>query len=119
MLCLHLPNGTTAPIFHKDIFKVLQENSAATSSAMKGLKTSVREALRRGRGVSVEVGLLTGFEERKGGGGGWFGGGSRGAANGGREGWRSVEERYVTHWTCLKDGEGRVRWVVLTIAPKI
>lgn len=62
-----------------------------------------------GKAVSVEIGLLTGFEERKG--TGWFGGRE--------EGMRRVEEKYVTHWTPLKDEEGRVRWAVLTIAPKI
>lgn len=69
----------------------------------------MREALKVGKAVSVETGLLTGLEEKKG--GGWFG--VR------EEGLKRVEERYVTHWTPLKDEEGSVKWVVLTIAPKI
>ncbi|CZR62126.1 related to nonphototropic hypocotyl protein 1 [Phialocephala subalpina] len=111
MLCLNLPNGSIAPIYNKDIFKVLSEHtsSPSSSSASKAFRSSVREALKVGKAVSVETGLLTGFEERKG--GGWFGGRE--------DGMRRVEERYVTHWTPLKDEEGRVRWVVLTIAPKI
>lgn len=71
-------------------------------------KQTVRDALKVGQAVSVETGLLTGFEEKKG--TGWFGGE--------KEGMKRVEERYVTHWTPLKDQDGRVKWVVLTIAPK-
>jgi phototropin len=109
MLCLNLPNGSTAPIYNKDIFKVLTENSPASSSSVaKAFRTTVRDALRVGKAVSVETSLLTGFEERRG--STWYGGQ--------QEGWRRVEERYVTHWTPLKDEEGRVRQAVLTIAPK-
>ena len=114
MLCLNLPNGSIAPIFNKDIFKVLSEHSSSSSSTSKAFKQTVRDALRGGKAVSVEIGLLTGYEERR---GGRFGGGF-----GGGDGVRTlkrVEERYVTHWTPLKDEEGRVRWVVLTIAPKM
>lgn len=110
MLCLNLPNGGIAPICNKDIFKVLSEHSGSSSSSVaRAFKTTVREALKVGKAVSVEMGLLTGFAERKG--GNWFGGN--------REGLRRVEEKYVTHWTPTKDEEGRVRYVVLTIAPKI
>jgi hypothetical protein len=112
MLCLNLPNGGIAPIYNKDIFKVLSEHassSSSSSSAFKALRASVRDALGVGRAVSVETGLLTGFEERKG--PGWFGAKE--------EGLRRVEERYVTHWTPLKDEDARVKWVVLTIAPKV
>jgi hypothetical protein len=52
---------------------------------------------------------MTGFEERKG--SGWFGSE--------KDGLRRVEDRYVSHWTPLKDEEGRTKWVVLTIAPKM
>jgi len=110
MLCLNLPNGGIAPIYNKDIFKVLAEHSSSSSSSVaKTFRTTVRDALRTGIAVSVETGFLTGFEERKG--AKWFGGQ--------QEGLRRVEERYVTHWTPLKDEEGRVRMVVLTIAPKV
>ena len=116
MLCLNLPNGSIAPIFNKDIFRILAEHSASSSSAAKGFKTTVRDAISGGRAVSIEIGLLTGYEERKERSG--FGRmlGERG--EGGR-GFVRVEEKYVTHWTPLKDEEGRTRWVVLTIAPKI
>jgi ligand-binding sensor domain-containing protein len=110
MLCLNLPNGGVAPIYNKDIFKVLAEHSSSSSSSLaKAFKSTVREALRRGKAVSVETGLLTGCEERKG--STWFGGE--------KEGLRRVEEKYVTHWTPLKDEEGKVKQVVLTIAPKM
>ncbi|PMD23290.1 hypothetical protein NA56DRAFT_657347 [Hyaloscypha hepaticicola] len=110
MLCLNLPNGGIAPIYNKDIFKVLAEHSSSSSSSVaKTFKTTVRDALRTGIAVSVEAGFLTGFEERKG--TNWFGAP--------QEGLRRVEERYVTHWTPLKDEEGRVRMVVLTVAPKV
>jgi hypothetical protein len=68
--------------------------------------------------VSVETCLLTGYEERK----------AKGGLMGlgmGKEGREKgsvlvrMEERYITHWTPLKDEEGRARWVVLTIAPKM
>jgi len=65
--------------------------------------------LKIGKAVSVEIGLLIGFEERKG--STWYGGE--------KEGLRRVEEKYVTHWTPLKDEEARVKQVVLTIAPKM
>ncbi|KAE9363619.1 hypothetical protein N431DRAFT_564246 [Stipitochalara longipes BDJ] len=110
MLCLNLPNGGIAPIYNKDIFKILAEHSSSSSSSVaKVFRTTVRDALRIGKAVSVETGLLTGFEERKG--TTWFGAQ--------QEGLRRVEERYVTHWTPLKDEEGKVKQVVLTIAPKV
>ena len=114
MLCLNLPNGSIAPIFNKDIFRVLAEHSSPSSSAMKVFKTTVREAISKGKAVSVETELLTGYEERKERSrfGRYLGGeGSRGLVR--------VEEKYVTHWTPLKDEEGRTTWVVLTIAPKM
>jgi len=112
MLCLNLPNGGIVPIYNKDIFKVLSEHtsSSSSSSASKAFRQTVKDALQRGRAVSVETGLLTGFAERKSG-GGWFGGEKEGSL-------RRVEEKYITHWTPLKDEEGRVRRVVLSIAPK-
>ncbi|CZT00993.1 related to nonphototropic hypocotyl protein 1 [Rhynchosporium graminicola] len=110
MLCLNLPNGGIAHIYNKDIFKVFSEFSTSSSqSVSKAFKQTIRDSLKMGQAVSVETGLLTGLEERKG--GGWFGGE--------KEGIRRVEERYVTHWTPLKDQEGIVKWVVLTIAPKV
>ena len=117
MLGLNLPNGGVIPIFNKDIFKVLSEHSSSSSvSVAKAFKETVRTALRGGKAVSVETGLLTGYEERKAA-TGFSRLGSIGLGSGERL--VRVEERYVTHWTPLKDEEGRVRWVVLTIAPKM
>lgn len=109
MLCLNLPNGAIIPIYNKDIFKVLGDHSSSSSGTMRSFKETVRVALRTGRAVSVELGLMTGFLERKS--SNWFGSE--------KDGLRRVEERYVTHWTPLKDEEGRTKWVVLTIAPKV
>ena len=71
-------------------------------------------ALKNEKAVSVELGLLTGFAEKKSS-HVWFSGGSS------REegGLRRVEERYITHWTPLKGEDGSVKKVVLTIAPKL
>lgn len=110
MLCLNLPNGGVAPIHNKDIFSILAEHTASSSStATKILKQNVRAAIKAGKAISVETGLLTGFAEKKG--SGWFG------SN--QDGLKKAEERYVTHWTPLKDEDGQVKRVVLTIAPKI
>lgn len=115
MLGLNLPNGTIAPIHNKDIFFILAEHSAlSTSSAAKALKNTVRGALKNGKAVSVELALLTGFAEKKSS-HAWFG--SVGSKDEGIM--RRVEERYVTHWTPLKAEDGIVKKVVLTIAPKI
>jgi len=89
-------------MFDQDIFKVLSE-LAPYSSSFKTLKSTVRESLKQGNAVSVEMGLLTGMETRRGG----FGGRSD----------RRAEERYVGHWTPMKDENGATKWVVLTIAP--
>ncbi|KAH8659240.1 hypothetical protein BGZ60DRAFT_517847 [Tricladium varicosporioides] len=76
MLCLNLPNGGVAPIYNKDIFKVLAEHAnSSSSSTSRTFKTTVMSNLTKGKAVSVETGLLTGFMEKKG--GGWFGGGGR------------------------------------------
>jgi PAS domain S-box-containing protein len=120
MLCLTLPNGSIAPIFNKDIFRVLAEHSPS-SSVLKTFKQTVRDSISKGKAVSVETGLLTGYEERKerSGFGRYLGGGEGRGEGGAGRGWVRVEEKYVTHWTPLKDEEGRTRWVVTTIAPKI
>ena len=78
-----------------------------SSSAHKALKSTVKACTQKGNAVSIEVGLLTGMEVKRGG----FGG------MGAKVTMRS-EEKYVSHWTPLKDEEGRACWVVLTIAPR-
>jgi len=111
MLCLNLPNGGIAPIYNKDVFRVLSDHSSS-SSLSKAFKQTVKDAIRAGKAVSVEIGLLTGFTERKPSTGFRFGG------NNGDITLRRVEEKYITHWTPVKDDEGRVKYVVLTVAPK-
>ena len=81
----------------------------------------MRDSVSEGKAISVEIGLLTGYEERKerSGIGKYLGGGEgRGDGGAGRV-WVRVEEKYITHWTPLKDEGGRTEWVVMTIAPKI
>ena len=62
----------------------------------KALKQTVRDALRTGKAVSVETGLLTGSEEKKS--NEWFGAD--------RDVLRRVEEKYVTHWTHSRTRKG-------------
>lgn len=110
ILCLNLPNGDIAPIFNKDIFKVLSEhNSSLSSSTLRPFRHTIINALYKGNAVSVEIGLLTGFAAKTR--SGWFSGDQEPSM-------KRVEERYVTHWTPLKDAEGNIGYVVMTIAPK-
>jgi phototropin len=77
ILCLNLPNGGIAPIYNKDIFKVLSEHSSSScSSVSKFFKQNVKDALGKGKAMSVETELLTGFAEVKV--GGWFQGTEKG-----------------------------------------
>jgi hypothetical protein len=114
MLCLNLPNGSIAPIFNKDIFRVLAEHSPPSFSVAKVFKQTVRDAISKGKAVSVETGLLTGSEERK-----ERSGFGRFMGEGKERALVRAEEKYVTHWTPLKDDEGGTKWIILTIAPKI
>ncbi|KAA8574671.1 hypothetical protein EYC84_003921 [Monilinia fructicola] len=112
LLGLNLPNGAIASIVEKDIFKLLTEHSP--SSVPRTFKNVVKEGMRAGTAVSVETGLLTGIEEVK------KSQGIFGGATVDRErGWKRAEEKYVCHFTPCKDEEGRVKWVILTVAPKI
>lgn len=86
----------------REIFKILADQPLSANIG-KTFKQTVREAIRHGKAVSVELTLMTGIEEVK---------------KGGRAVTRRVGEGYVSHWTVLKDEDGRGRWVVLTIAPK-
>lgn len=125
MLCMET-DGSLSPIYNKDIFHVLSENSSTAPSSStqsffsskksgmgvlpKGFKSVILERLKAGDAVSVEINLLTGIEMLM---------ESDTLANGpGRELGKKVEERYVTHWTPLKDEIARTKWVVLTIAPR-
>jgi len=106
LLGLHVPNGSISPIYNKDIFRVLSDHSPNCVS--KGFKATVREEIRKGKAVSVETGLLTGYEEVV----------TRGIFGGSGTNVKRVEEGYVCHFTPLKDEISRIRWVVLSIAPK-
>ncbi|KAM3076853.1 hypothetical protein ACMFMG_003681 [Clarireedia jacksonii] len=110
ILGLSLPNGAVVHIHDKDIFKVLSEHSP--SSISRSYKNIVRDGLRLGHAVSIETGLLTGHEEVKKS-QGFFGSGKQ------DRGLRRAEEKYVCHFTPLKDEVGKVGWVVLTVAPKV
>lgn len=104
LLCLHLPNGAIAPVYGKDIFKVLGDH-ATDQAVPRRYKTTVKESIAKGKAVSLDLGLLTGVVSKK----GWRGHEAK---------LQRAEEKYVTHWTPLKDEEARTGYIVLTIAPK-
>ncbi|RDW91912.1 hypothetical protein BP5796_01306 [Coleophoma crateriformis] len=105
MLCLNLPNGSIAPIFHQDIFGVL----ASHGTISKAFKPTVLDNLRARRAISLDIGLMTGYEEKK---GRFFG------SSGAERSYRRVEEPYIAHWTPLMNDEEKVGWVVLMISPR-
>jgi phototropin len=70
----------------------------------KNLRATVRELIRRGAAVSVELGLTTGMETKR-----------SGFSIMGDKKVIRTEEKYVSHWTPLKDEEGRSSWVVLPL----
>jgi hypothetical protein len=109
ILCLQQACGAITPIYNKDIFKVLSDHSYSSSSSHRAFKETVTIALRNGRAVSVEMGLSTAFEENSGSGGHML--------RGEKARSRKVDEKYISHWTPLKDEEGRTAWIVLAIAP--
>ena len=87
------PGANHASIAGQDIFKFLTQHSSS-ASLPSGFKSRVKDALKRGQAISVELTLCTrrymGFE------------------------------RFAVHWTPLKDaggrnGEGEVQWVVVTL----
>lgn len=116
MLRLNLPDGSIVPIYNQDVFVVLADNSSSASPTSKALKNTVRGAIRVGRAVSIDVALMTGYEQGKS--TEWFGNGS-GGTHTNKNQLRKVEEKYVSHWTPLKDEEGNTKKVVLTIVPKL
>ncbi|RDW79521.1 hypothetical protein BP6252_04159 [Coleophoma cylindrospora] len=105
MLCLNLPNGSVAPIFHQDIFSVLSSHGTIS----KAFKSTVLDNLHARRAISLDIGLMTGYEEKK---GRFFGSG------GAERSYRRVEEPYIAHWTPLMNDEEKVGWVVLMISPR-
>lgn len=95
-------NPSSLSICDRDIFKILTDQPLSANIG-KTFKHTVREAIGKGKAISVELTLMTGVEDVK---------------KGGRVVERRVEEGFVSHWTVLKDEEGKGRWIVLTIAPK-
>lgn len=84
---LYPTKPNTGQIVGVDIFKFLGHHANAMS---RDFKTRVKDAMKAGRPISLDVSLCTrqshGFE------------------------------KFVTHWTLLKDEIGKVSYVVLTMA---
>ncbi|KAF6813814.1 Aureochrome1 [Colletotrichum sojae] len=93
MEMLHPANNTVGLVAGQEVFRFLKQNMVNHQS---DYKARVRNALRQGAPVSVEVRLQT----------------RRSALFRG-------DERFQTHWTPLKDEKSAVRWVVVTMAPAI
>ena len=74
-----------------DIFRVLNQHSGTT--LLKDFKNRVKTSLKMGRAVSADISLAT----------------KRSLLTRG-------SERFVTHWTPLKNELGAMGWVVLTLA---
>ncbi|KAK6223596.1 Aureochrome1 [Colletotrichum tabaci] len=90
---LHPANNTVGLVAGQDVFRFLKQNMVNHQS---DYKSRVRNALRAGGPVSVDVRLQT----------------RRSALFRG-------DERFVTHWTPLKDEKSAVRWVVVIMSPAI
>ncbi|KXH35331.1 Aureochrome1 [Colletotrichum simmondsii] len=90
---LHPANNTVGLVAGQEVFRFLKQNMVNHQS---DYKTRVRNALRTGAPISVEVRLQT----------------RRSALFRG-------DERFVTHWTPLKDEKSQVHWAVVTLAPAI
>ena len=87
------PGANHSSVAGQDIFKFLAQHSSA-ASLPSGFKNRVKETLKRGQPVSVDLTMCTrrymGFE------------------------------KFAIHWTPLKDaggrnGEGVVQWIVVTL----
>ena len=74
-----------------DVFRVLAAHSTRMA---KDFKSTVKQSLRMGRAVSMELNLATR---------------------------RSIimrgSERFASHWTPVKNEKGEVGWVIVTLAP--
>jgi hypothetical protein len=81
---------TDTTFVNNSIFNILQSYSPSLS---RDFKPRIKNALRQGKAISADVLLATR---------------------------RSVvmkgSENFATHWTPLKDVQGEVKWVVLTLA---
>ena len=85
--------GFDEPIVGKDVFKVLGQHATTIS---RDFKSKVREPLAAGRAVSIDVNLLDSSTTT-----------------------RTMDVRFITHWTPLKDEDGAVTAVILTLASTI
>ncbi|KAK1994596.1 hypothetical protein LX36DRAFT_613917 [Colletotrichum falcatum] len=90
---LHPANNTVGLVAGQDVFRFLKQNMVNHQS---DYKARVRTGIRAGSPVSVEVRLQT----------------RRSAQFRG-------DEKFMTHWTPLKDEKSAVHWVVVTMAPAI
>ncbi|KAK1834211.1 hypothetical protein QBC39DRAFT_399227 [Podospora conica] len=133
-----------AGVVGKDVFPVLLENRAVDKKAVVELEVRVREGMVAGVPVVGELVLggqgpapvkgWAGQRLKRSGAGHTAGGAgltgmftSSEASKGGRisgsternaiSGQQQKMRRLVTHWTPLKDGEGKVEWVVLVLTP--
>lgn len=95
--------GTPEPIAGEDIFKLLCQRSSSSSSEFKTYKKLVIECLAQGKAVSMDLEITVEEGNRS---GGWA--------------WPIVktDKQLVSHWTPVKDEEGRARYVVLLFAER-
>ncbi len=85
------PANTSGLIAGNDIFRFFRQNM---TTPQNDYKARVRNALRQGQPISVELRLQT----------------SRSALFRG-------DENFMSHWTPLKDDKTAVHWAVVTLAP--
>ncbi|KAK1584904.1 uncharacterized protein LY79DRAFT_610923 [Colletotrichum navitas] len=90
---LHPANNTVGLVAGQDVFRFLKQNMMNHQS---DYKARVRNGMRAGAPVSLEVRLQT----------------RRSAQFRG-------DEKFMTHWTPLKDEKSAVHWIVVTMAPTI
>lgn len=93
MEMLHPANNTIGLVTGQEIFRFFKQNMVNHQS---DYKARVRSAIRSGSPISMEIRLQT----------------RRSALFRG-------DEKFVTHWTPLKDDKSAVHYVVLTMAPAI
>ena len=90
---LNPANNAEGTIVGTDIFRFFKQNMVSNSTEYK---SKVRNGLRGGYSVSAEVHLQT----------------KRSALFRG-------DEKFITHWTPLKDENAVVHWVVVSLAPTL
>ncbi|KAK2054417.1 hypothetical protein LY76DRAFT_233218 [Colletotrichum caudatum] len=120
-------------IAHRDIFAVLSDQ-ADSPSVTKGFKNTVREqVVRDGRSVTLDIALGGGYLGRKGSLMGFGGGRSskddcdtssrRHGRPSSRSGFSGLvgdvgkADKFISHWTPLKNAEEKVEWIVVIMTP--